>query len=317
MKKPLQIAHRGGAGLWPENTMAAFRHALRMGVDGIELDLHLTRDGTLVVHHDERLKPAATRGADGAWLTRPTPLIKDLTADELARYDVGRLRPETRAHAAHPDQTPVDGARVPHFADVCALVKEEARPGFRLYVELKTSLLDPDESADPIELADAAVGFVEAQGLADRVTFVSFDWRTLVRAKALAPDIPNAFITLPFYLLNPEDPSASKDVPGSVVEAYRRASASGASWMAGFDWRMEKGASFAERILRAIASGPADGWFTWPYDVVPDTMAITGRLGLTVLAGTVDDETEMRRLAELGVDVLFTDRPDRLAEAMK
>lgn len=314
MKKPLLIAHRGGAGLWPENTMAAFRHALRMDVDGIELDLHLTRDGTLVVHHDERLKADATRGADGVWLARPTPLIKNLTADELARYDVGRLKPDTRAHAAHPDQIAVDGARVPHFSEVCALVREEARPDFRLYVELKTSLLNLDESADPIELADAAVGFVEAEGLADRVTFVSFDWRTLVRAKALAPDIPNAFITLPFYLLNPEDPSASKDVPGSVAEAYRRASASGASWMAGFDWRREDGTSFAERILRALASGPADGWFTWPHDVGSETMAIARSLGLTVLAGTVDDEAETGRLSALGVDVLFTDRPDRFVQ---
>ncbi|MCF8470803.1 MAG: glycerophosphodiester phosphodiesterase, partial [Parvibaculum sp.] len=47
MTKPLQVAHRGGAGLWPENTMAAFTHALEAGVDGIELDVHLTRDGKL------------------------------------------------------------------------------------------------------------------------------------------------------------------------------------------------------------------------------------------------------------------------------
>lgn len=317
MKKPLQIAHRGGAGLWPENTMAAFRHAVSIGVDGIELDLHLTLDGTLVVHHDERLKPSATRAPDGTWLTYPGPLIKSLTTGELARYDVGRFRPGARGLVAYPDQKPCDGARIPHFAEVCALVREEALPDFRLYVELKTSLLDPDKSADPTELADAAVGFVQEQGLAERVTFVSFDWRTLVRAKALAPAIPNAFITLPFYLLDPEDPSASEDVSGSVIEAYRHASASGASWTAGFNWRLQDGMSFAERVLSAIASGPADGWFTWSHDVTPVTIAMARSFGLNVLVGTVDDEVEMRRLVTLGVDAIFTDRPDRLAHVLK
>ncbi|MDO9125933.1 MAG: glycerophosphodiester phosphodiesterase family protein, partial [Parvibaculum sp.] len=74
MTKPLQVAHRGGAGLWPENTMAAFERAIGAGADGIELDVHLTRDGKLAVHHDESLKPAIARGPDGQWLTRPTPL---------------------------------------------------------------------------------------------------------------------------------------------------------------------------------------------------------------------------------------------------
>ncbi|HCX66954.1 MAG TPA: hypothetical protein DHK64_05290, partial [Rhodobiaceae bacterium] len=49
MKKPLHVAHRGGAGLWPENTMVAFERAIAAGADGIELDVHLSRDGLLVV----------------------------------------------------------------------------------------------------------------------------------------------------------------------------------------------------------------------------------------------------------------------------
>ena len=65
MRKPLHVAHRGGAGLWPENTMAAFTRAIAAGADGIELDVHLSKDGKLVVHHDESLKPSIARGAGG------------------------------------------------------------------------------------------------------------------------------------------------------------------------------------------------------------------------------------------------------------
>ncbi len=56
MRKPLQIAHRGGAGLWPENTMAAFEHAIAMGADASGSMCILSRDGQLIVHHDESLK---------------------------------------------------------------------------------------------------------------------------------------------------------------------------------------------------------------------------------------------------------------------
>lgn len=314
MTKPLQVAHRGGAGLWPENTMPAFERAIAAGADGIELDVHLTADGTLVVHHDESLKPAIARGPDGEWLTRPTPLLKNLTTAKLAAYDVGRLKPGAGYSARYPEQMPADGARIPLLADVYALVKAKAKPGFRLYVELKTALLDLSQSADPVELADAAVVLTLEHGLADTVTFVSFDWRALARAKEQAPAILNAFTTLPFFHLDPEDPSAASDAPGSEDEAYRRASASGAPWMAGYDWRAQKGATFAERMLRAMAAAPADGWFAWHGDVTPQAAALAKDLGLAVSCWTVDEEAEMERLAALGVEAILTDRPDRLSK---
>lgn len=296
--------------------MAAFRRAMEAGADGIELDVHLTKDGKLVVHHDESLKPAIARGPDGQWLTRPTPLLKALTFDELLAYDVGRLRPGAGYSARYPDQTGFDGERVPLLADVYNLVKEQAKPGFRLYVELKTALLDLVQSADPVALADAAVALTRQYRLERTVTFVSFDWRALDRAKEQAPDILNAFTTLPFFQIDPEDASAARDAPGSEDDLIRKASANGAPWVAGFDWRGQKGASFAERMLRAIASGPADGWFSWHGDVTTETAALARELGLAVSCWTVDEEAEMRRLAALGVEAILTDRPDRLSRVL-
>ena len=316
MTNPLKIAHRGGAGLWPENTMAAFTRAIDAGADGIELDVHLTKDRVLVVHQDESLKPAIARGPDGKWLARPTPLLKALTREELRAYDVGRLRPGAGYSARYPDQTGFDGEAVPSLADVYRLVEKRARPGFRLYVELKTSLLDLTQSANPMELADAAVALTRQHGFEDTVTFVSFDWRALARAKERAPDILNAFTTLPFSQIDPQDASAASDKPGSEDAALRKASANGAPWAAGCDWRSHNGSTFAERMLRAIASGPADGWFSWHGDVNAQTAALATELGLAVSCWTVDEESEMKRLAALGVEAILTDRPDRLARVL-
>jgi glycerophosphoryl diester phosphodiesterase len=79
--RPLVFAHRGGSALAPENTIAAFDNALALGADGLELDVHFSRDGAVVVHHDRTLsRTTALRGP-----------IADRTADELRRADVPSL----------------------------------------------------------------------------------------------------------------------------------------------------------------------------------------------------------------------------------
>ena len=79
--RPLVFAHRGGSALAPENTVDAFANGLSLGADGIELDVHLSRDGHVVVHHDATVDRT----------TRGTGAVADLTTGELARLDVPAL----------------------------------------------------------------------------------------------------------------------------------------------------------------------------------------------------------------------------------
>ena len=60
--------HRGARGLAPENTLPAYRRALELGVDTLECDMAITKDGVVVIHHDLWLNPDTTRGPDGKWL---------------------------------------------------------------------------------------------------------------------------------------------------------------------------------------------------------------------------------------------------------
>src|SRR5262245_61863825 len=78
--------HRGTRGLMPENTLAAFRKALQIGVTTLETDLATVSDGTLVLSHEPLLNPDLTRGPDGKWLTAPGPAIKSLTLGQLKAY---------------------------------------------------------------------------------------------------------------------------------------------------------------------------------------------------------------------------------------
>ena len=137
MSKTLNIAHRGGAGLRPENTLAAFRDAVGCGADGAELDIQLSKDGQVIVYHDYRLKPEITR-LNGHWLTRPTPRIKDLKYAELESFDVGRCDPHSAYAKTHLDVCAEDGERIPTLTDVVAVAKT-AKQDFWLQVELKTS----------------------------------------------------------------------------------------------------------------------------------------------------------------------------------
>ncbi len=77
--KPLVIAHRGGAGLWPENTLFALQEASKLGADLSEIDIHMTRDGVLVAIHDESID--RTTNAKG--------LVQDFTLAELKKLDAG------------------------------------------------------------------------------------------------------------------------------------------------------------------------------------------------------------------------------------
>jgi glycerophosphoryl diester phosphodiesterase len=178
----LNIAHRGGAALRPENTLAAFRDAVARGCDGAELDVQLSRDGAVVVYHDYRLMKDVARRS-GEWLNAPGPRLKDLSLAEMRQYDLGRPRPGTDYALRHPELHAADGETVPTLQEVVAVAR--TRSSFLLLVELKCDL--SDDSADPVTLADAAMAVVESANYRDQVIYVGFDWRALLRVKQRSP----------------------------------------------------------------------------------------------------------------------------------
>ncbi len=304
----LNIAHRGGAGLCPENTLAAFRDAVARGCDGAELDVQLSKDGEVVVFHDYRLKPEICRGPDGRFLTKPTPRIKDLTLAELREFDVGRCDPSSEYAHAHAGVKAVDGERIPTLAQVIEVAKVASKP-FHLFVELKTSFADRDLSADPVALAEATVKALQAAGYLDRTIFVGFDWPALRHAKKIAPRTECWFTTLAQSWFREGTPPPEDDPPAEpALQMLRYWAASGTSpWAGGYD-----AVKYGNSIRRAIKAAGGDGWFPTYTDIDPQSVAEARALGLKVGAWTVDEEADMKRMRDL--DALCTDRPDLLAK---
>jgi glycerophosphoryl diester phosphodiesterase len=183
--------HRGARGYLPENTLPGFERALAIGVDTLELDVGVTRDGVVVIHHDRRLNPDVARGADGKWVTAPAPTLYSLSYRELQDYDVGRIRPGSEYAQRFPHQQPIDGARIPRLDELFA------RAGAKVRFNIETKLVPeaPDETLPPEPFARALIAEVRKAGVAARTTIQSFDFRTLKIVEREAPEIMTAYLT--------------------------------------------------------------------------------------------------------------------------
>ena len=141
--------HRGARGLLPENTLPSFEKALELGVTTLELDIAVTKDGVLVIYHDQTLNPDITRDASGRFLEQRGPALHALTWEQVRAYDVGRLKPGSEYARAYPEQQPVDGTRVPRLSDLFELVRRSGNDKVRFAIETKLHPERPEETPAP------------------------------------------------------------------------------------------------------------------------------------------------------------------------
>jgi glycerophosphoryl diester phosphodiesterase len=285
------IGHRGAAGLAPENTLSAFKRACEIGVAAVELDVLLTADGEIVVHHDYTLKPEMTRTPDGEWLNRPGPTIKELTLTELKAYDVGRLKAGTRYSRRYPAQQPVDGERIPTLGEAIILLKAECDPATQLWVEIKTNPEKPDLSPAPETVAAAVVRLLRMQNFTGRVRILSFDWRALVHIQKLAPEIPTVYLSL----------------EGKRMNNIKAGQLGASPWMAGLDID-----DFSGSIPQAVKAVGGRYWAPYYKHLTYDLLNEAHELGIQVYVWTLDKHSDLVRIIEMGVDGIITNRPDIL-----
>ena len=237
----LLAAHRGGAALWPENSLLAFRNALALGVDFVETDVHLTSDGEVVVLHDPKLD-------------RTTTGVGPVAERRLADLASVRLR------AA--DGTTTDEP-VPTLAQLLDLL---APSRVKLLLEIKIDAARRRYAG----IEEKVLALIRARGLSGRVLVMAFEPDTLRQVRTLDAEIPTVLLI-----------SKARMERDGLAAVVREAQDVRATHL-GIDHR-------------AI-------------DAATVTAARAARL--TLGAWTVNAEPDMRRIVDLGVEILITDRPD-------
>jgi glycerophosphoryl diester phosphodiesterase len=286
--------HRGARGLAPENTLAAFRRALEIGVTTIETDMGVTKDDVVVISHNPSLNPDLVRDPEGRWLASPGLPIRSLTFAELRRYDVGRIDSKSAYARLVPNHRAVDGERLPKLSELFDLAKASGKP-VRFNIETKITPTSGADTPDPATFARLVVAAVRAGNVVDRVTVQSFEWRTLIEVKRIAPEIETSCLTIQ---TKDNDTVTSPDGGPSP-------------WHAGLDLRDHGGSLPA--LVKAAGCGT---WSMFWRNLTPKDLAAAHALGLKVLPWTVNERGDMRSLIDLGVDGIITDYPDRLREVM-
>jgi glycerophosphoryl diester phosphodiesterase len=242
-RPPRVAAHRGGAALWPENSLLAFRNALRLGVDAVEADVHLTADGEVVILHDPTLDRTTTgRGP-----------VRALRFGELAGL---RLRG-------------VDGApteeRVPRLAELLDLARAAAA---ELLIEIK---VDAARRRYP-GIEDKVLARVKDRALLARTPIMAFQADTIRRVRELEAGARTALLV------------------GAAALGRRRAAPAEA-----VGWTRDAGAAALGIQHTVLDAGVIEAART---------------AGVAVAAWTVNEERDIRRVVDLGVDLVITDRPD-------
>ncbi len=178
------FAHRGFSGNYPENTMLAFRKALEAGCEGIEFDVHLTKDGEIVIIHDEAID--RTSGQHG--------LVKDMTYEELCRVDFSY-----RYAGLVPFQ------RIPTLREYFELVKDW---DICSNIELKTGVYEYPG------IEQAVYNLIQEYHMEDKVIISSFNHHSVMRMKAIDPAIPCGFLSETWIL------DVGSYIESHQVEAY-------------------------------------------------------------------------------------------------
>ncbi len=242
---PRVIAHRGFSGKAPENTLVAVRRAIELGADMVEIDVGLTRDGHVVVLHDETLD----RTTDGEGL------LSEATLEEVRKLDAGSwFAPEFA------------GEKVPTLAEVLDLV----RGRILMNVEIKGEAVSDETAAG---IADKVLQLVRARDMEDEIVISSFEPEALRQMRELDAHVMTA------SLYNKE--LHNKMGPVEVMDAV------GSN---GFNLSQRR---VNRKIVRACHEA-----------------------GRPVAVYTVNKKAKMRCLIAIGVDALFTDRPDLMLQVL-
>lgn len=274
--------HRGNRTLRPENTLPSFVAAIEAGAGTLELDILVTSDNQLVIHHDFFVNKELCIYLDGTSVTEEV-LVRSLTLAELKKLDAG-----SRINPSFPDQLAIPGTSIPTLQELFDLINTFSHPNakkIRLNLEIKRDLRFPDWTLPPEKLADAITTQVRRNGLSDRVYYSSFDPEVLAALHKIEPTAKTAFIFC----------KESLEV-ASILQPE-----------AGMEFLLGLASMLHVKIL-----SPDHHMLKSKSDVL-----LLQKQGFSVIPWTVNDPKRWAELIEMGVDGIISDDPIGLLRLLK
>lgn len=235
MKKSLNIAHRGFSGEYPENTMRAFIEGVKAGCDGIETDVHLTKDGILVICHDETID--RTTNGNG--------YINNYTYDELSNFDAGIRYGEDFI-----------GEKIPTLDNLFEFVKDK---GLLINIELKNNIINYKGMEEKV------IEKIYEYDLSNNVILSSFNHQSMVRVKEIDSNIKTGLLYMSgIYKVHEYAKKCKADAIHPIYLSV-----------------------LDEEVVNEIHNE-----------------------GISINTWTVDNDTDMKKLMNLGIDGIITNYPN-------
>ncbi|MBE9661539.1 glycerophosphodiester phosphodiesterase family protein [Mucilaginibacter myungsuensis] len=189
-------AHRGGRGLMPENTIAAMKHAIDLGMETIEMDLHITGDGKVIVSHDEYVNPLFSLTPDGAEIPKEDAkkyVLYKMTYAEIAKFDVG-----SKPYSKFPEQKKMK-VSMPLLGDlideVQAYLKSTGKKQVFYNIETKSSAAgDGTVNPDAETFVKLTMDILTAKGILPYTVIQSFDKRTIQIINKKFPNVRTSWL---------------------------------------------------------------------------------------------------------------------------
>ena len=287
--------HRGARGDIIENSISGFKYTFDLGIRAVEFDVVISKDNIPVLFHDYNLNPDLVKDSSGNWITDKNIKINSLTFEELQKYNIESLKPETKYAKRFKNQKPAKGERIPKLTDFLKLVNEDKYKDVFLNLEIKSTPIKDNLTPNPEEMVSLILKDIKEHKLEDRTLITSYDWRILYELKKQNSNILRGFITLQQGLT-----TTGKNI-------YENS-----PWMV-------KNYPLEELFLlpNIIKSLEGHVWSVFYRDVTKQNVELAHKHGLATCVWTVNREQDIIRMIEYGVDGIITDYPKKVQEICK
>ncbi len=295
LSKPNYIkiyGHRGARGDLPENTLESFKYLFKNNINAYETDILISKDLIPVITHDFRLDPSFTKDNEGNWITDENIIIFDLSYDELLKFDVGSLNKLSRYGRRFVNQKTLENQKIPKLSELLELSSKNKSENLLINLEIKSTPDEENLTPTPEEMVKLVMKEVNKSNLQNKIIISSFDWRTLTEIKNLYPEISRAYLS---FLQQ-----AGIKIKNTI---YNRS-----PWMSYLPF-FEK-----YELPKIIKSQGGKALHPYHKDITKKLVDISHQQDLPVNVWTVNEENDMLKMIEYGVDGIMTDYPLRLKE---